>query len=135
KRVPQGVNLDGRTLGSVGLGNSVRELFRLAGGLGFGRLVAYSPHATISLDSLSGIEFTSLDTLLREGDFVTINCPLTERTRSMIGARELAMMKPTAYLINTSRGAIVEEAALFAALRDHRIAVAGLDSFETEPAP
>jgi len=134
-RVPQGVKLEGRTLGSVGLGNIGRELFRLAGGLGFGRLVAYSPHAPIGLDSLSGIEFTSLDTLLREGDFVTINCPLTERTRSMIGARELAMMKPTAYLINTSGGALVEEAALFAALRDHRIAGAGLDAFETEPAP
>jgi phosphoglycerate dehydrogenase-like enzyme len=81
-----------------------------------------------------GTEFTDLETVMCESDFVTINCPLNDGTRGLIGAGQLALMKPTAYLINTSRGAVVDEAALVAALREQRIAGAGIDVFENEPA-
>jgi glyoxylate reductase len=80
-----------------------------------------------------GAEYVSLDRLLAEADFVSLHPPLTAATRHMIAARELSLMKPTAYLINTSRGAVVDEAALAAALAERRIAGAGLDVFENEP--
>jgi len=72
---------------------------------------------------------------LRQSDYVLVNCPLTPQTRKLIGAAELAMMKPTAFLINTARGPIVDEAALITALQERRIAGAALDVFETEPLP
>lgn len=123
-------NIEGKTLGSVGAGNIARELFRLARPLGFGRLLATDPYAPSTPE---GVEAVDLDTLLRESDFVVINCPLTVETRRRIGAREIALMKPTAFLINTARGPIVDERALVAALRSRAIAGAGLDVFETEP--
>ncbi len=128
-----GFCIAGRTLGSVGLGNIATEMFRIAGGMGFGRLLAHSPGATP--DASLGVELTDLETLLRESDFLTINCPLNPRTRGMIGERELALMKPDAYLINCARGAIVDERALLTALTGGRIAGAALDVFETEPIP
>lgn len=132
-QVPMGLNIEGRILGSIGYGNICRELFRLARGLGFSRLLAY-PRQTPEADQTSiGIEFVDFDTVLRESDFLTINCRLTDQTRGMIGAGELDLMKPTAYLINTARGAIVDEAALVAALRTRRIAGAGVDVFNNEP--
>jgi phosphoglycerate dehydrogenase-like enzyme len=81
----------------------------------------------------SGARAVSLDTLLAEADFVSIHCPLTAETRGLIGARELARMKPTAFLLNTARGGIVDESALHAALLDGRIAGAALDCFAREP--
>lgn len=131
---PMGLNVGGKTLGSVGLGNIGRETFRLARGLGFRRLLAYEPIAPSAEEVAAGTEHTSLDTVMRESDFVTIHCPLNEKTHHLIGAAQLALMKPTAYLINTARGPIVDETALIAALREHRIAGAALDVFETEPA-
>ena len=74
-----------------------------------------------------------LDTLLQESDFISLHTPLTPQTRHLIGAREISMMKPTAILINTARGAVIDEAALAAALQNHRIAAAALDVFEDEP--
>ena len=130
-----GTCLPGRTLGSLGLGNIGSEMFRIARGMGFGRLLAHSPRATPEAAAALGVELTDLDTMLRESDFVTINCPLNPRTRGIIGARELALMKPSAYLINCARGAIVDERALVDALTQRRIAGAGLDVFEIEPIP
>ena len=125
----------GRTLGSLGLGNIASEMFRIARGTGFGRLLAHSPSAAPEAAAALGVELTDLDTMLRESDFVTINCPLNSRTRGMIGARELALMKPSACLVNCARGAIVDERALVDALTRRLIAGAGLDVFETEPIP
>ncbi len=125
-------NIEGKTLGSVGAGNIAGEMFRMARAIGFGRLLAHDPLIAAAPD---GVELVDLDTVLRESDFVAINCPLTAETRNRIGARELALMKPTAYLINTARGPIVNREALLAALGERKIAGAGLDVFETEPPP
>jgi phosphoglycerate dehydrogenase-like enzyme len=130
-----GTCVAGRTLGSVGLGNIATEMFRIAKGMGFGRLVAYSPRTAPDAAASLGVELKDLDAMLRESDFVTINCPLNPQTRGMIGARELALMKPSAYLINCARGAIVDERALVDTLMHGRIAGAGLDVFEVEPIP
>lgn len=125
-------NIEGKTLGSVGAGNIAGEMFRMARAIGFGRLLAYDPLVSSAPE---GVELVGLETVLRESDYVTINCPLSSQTRDLIGARELSWMKPTAYLINTARGPIVNRAALIEALRRHSIAGAGLDVFETEPVP
>ncbi|MGB9619295.1 MAG: NAD(P)-dependent oxidoreductase, partial [Armatimonadota bacterium] len=86
-------------------------------------------------ESKLGARFVDLDTLLATSDFVSIHVPLTEATRHLIGERELGLMKPTAILVNTSRGPVVDQRALYSALRDQRIAGAGLDVFEKEPIP
>lgn len=123
-------NLEGKTLGSVGAGNIAGEMFRIARGIGLGRLLAYDPYIG---QAPEGVEMVDLETVMRESDFVAVNCPLSEPTRKLIGAREIGWMKPTAYLINTARGPIVDEAALIEALQQGRIAGAGLDVFENEP--
>jgi phosphoglycerate dehydrogenase-like enzyme len=125
-------NLEGQTLGSIGAGNIAGEMFRIARGIGFGRLLAHDPFVP---QAPPGIELVDLETVMRESDFVAVNCPLNDQTRKLIGAREIAWMKPTACLINTARGPIVDEAALIAALQAGRIAGAGLDVFEVEPVP
>jgi len=130
-----GACIAGRTLGSVGLGNIASEMFGIARGMGFGRLLAHSPNATPKEAAALGVELADFETLLRESDYLTINCPLNPRTRGLIGARELALMKPSAYLVNCARGAIVDEAALADALARRGIAGAGLDVFATEPIP
>jgi phosphoglycerate dehydrogenase-like enzyme len=132
---PRNINVGGRALGSVGTGNIATELFRKARCLGFGRLLAHSRRRKMPEAESLGVELTDLDTVLRESDFVTINCPLTEHTRGMIGARQLSLLRPTAYLINTARGPIVDEAALIEVLRERKIAGAGLDVFREEPMP
>ncbi len=129
------VCIRGRTLGSAGLGNIASELFRMVRGMGFRRLLSFDPYAPVERAAELGVELVSLETLLRESDFVAINAPLNAETRGLIGARELALMRPTAYLINTSRGALIDEVALVDALRTRRIAGAGLDVFENEPLP
>ena len=135
RREPPAVaDLEGKSLGSIGLGNIAGEMFRIARAVGFGRLLAYSRSLPANASAL-GVELTDLDTVMRESDFVAINCPLTTQSRGMIGARELGLMKPTAFLINTARGAVVDEAALVEALRQGKIAGAGLDVFATEPIP
>ena len=127
-----GVGLSGKTVGSIGLGNIGSELFRLLAPLNLVH-IAYDPYAKIEDAEKLRVRLTDKDTVLRESDFVCVNTPLTPETRHMIGARELSLMRPTAYLINTARGPIVEERALHAALAGRRIAGATLDVFEQEP--
>ena len=130
----QGAEIHGRTLGIVGLGNSGRELARVVAPFHM-RVLAYSPHADPFVAHELDVQLVALDTLLREADFICLHCRLTDETRGLIGARELALMKPTAHLINMARGPVVDHAALVAALTERRIAGAGLDVFHAEPLP
>jgi phosphoglycerate dehydrogenase-like enzyme len=128
-----GCELRERTLGVVGFGGIGRALVQLLAGFGMHTPLAFDPYlddATVARDGARKVE---LDELLRRADFVSIHCPLSDATRDLIGSRELGLMKPTAYLLNTARGGIVDEAALFAALAEKRIAGAALDVFAGEP--
>ena len=128
-----GTGVTGRTLGLVGIGNIGRDVVRLVAPFEM-RILAHDPYAGPAGVS-PGVTLVDLDTLLRESDFVSINCPLTRETHHLIGAAQLGLMKPGAYLINTARGPIVDEGALHAALAAGGIAGAGLDVFEQEPTP
>jgi glyoxylate reductase len=129
-----GRDVSGKTLGIVGMGQIAKAVVRRA--KGFGMRVMY--HSRTRLDPQEevrlGVEYVSLDDLLRRSDFVSLHVPLTEQTRHLISTRELTLMKPTAYLINTSRGPVVDERPLFEALKEKRIQGAGLDVYEHEPA-
>ena len=129
-----GTGLTGRTLGSIGIGNIGAELFRLTKPLDM-LAIAHDPAIDPQQAATMGIRLVDMDTLFRESDFLTVNCPLNEHTHGLVDARKLALMKPGAYLINTARGPIVDEKALYAALASGRIAGAGLDVFEQEPTP
>ncbi len=124
----------GQTLGIVGLGNIGEALARKARALGL-QVVAYDPFVDPRVAEECNARLCSLKELLQQSDYVSVNAPLTAETRHLIGAEELALMKPTAVLINTARGALVDEGALVEALRSGRIAAAGLDVFEEEPLP
>ncbi|HVV99081.1 MAG TPA: hydroxyacid dehydrogenase [Planctomycetaceae bacterium] len=128
-----GCELRGRRLGVVGFGGIGRAVIRLISSLGMQSPLVYDPFAQAEQVSSAGAQAVSLDQLLEESDFVSLHCPLNEGTRGLIGARELGRMKPTAYLINTARGGIVDEAALYEALRSGTIAGAALDCFLNEP--
>lgn len=127
-----GLSVTGRTLGLIGLGNIGREVFRLAQPLAMRHLAA-DPFVKPTDIAGTGIGLVDLETLLRESDFVVVCCALTAETRHLLNAERLAWMKPTAYLINVARGPIIDQVALTAALREKRIAGAGLDVFEQEP--
>jgi len=116
----------------MGVGNIGSELFRLLTPLDMVHL-AYDPYAKAEDAAKLRVRLTDKETVLRESDFVCINTPLTPETRHMIGAREFSLMKPTAYLINTARGPIVDEKAAYSALAERRIAGAAFDVFEQEP--
>ncbi|HTI51310.1 MAG TPA: phosphoglycerate dehydrogenase [Planctomycetaceae bacterium] len=128
-----GTELRRRTLGLVGFGRIARALVPLVAPFGMREIVAYDPHVDRQLAEQLGVRLVSLNELLAASDFVSIHCPLAESTRNLIGGEQLARMKPGAYLINTSRGGIVDEGALCQSLRERRIAGAALDVFETEP--
>lgn len=128
-----GSELRERTLGIIGLGGIGRALLELLRGFGMNPAIAFDPYATPESAATAGARLVTLDELLSTADFVSVHCPLTEQTRNLIGARELARMKPTAYLLNTARGGIVDEDALYEALKAKRIAGAGIDCFEGEP--
>jgi phosphoglycerate dehydrogenase-like enzyme len=130
-----GDDLDGKTLGVIGLGKLGERVARV--GLAFGmRVLAWSQNLTAERCGEVGVELApSKETLMSSSDYVTIHVVLSERTSGLIGARELGLMKPTAYLFNTSRGPILDEGALIDALQNHRIAGAGLDVFDQEPLP
>jgi phosphoglycerate dehydrogenase-like enzyme len=129
-----GTGLIGRTLGSIGVGNIGHELFMLAKPLGM-KHIAYDPYIQPGAVADVGVELVDMETVLAESDFVNVSCPLNQSTRYLIGEKELRRMKPTAYLINTARGPIIDEAALNRALREGWIQGAALDVFEQEPTP
>ncbi len=122
--------LHGKTLGVVGLGAIGRRIARLGAGVGM-RVIAWTPHPDPSL----GLEMATLEELLRASDVVSIHLRLSDWSRGFIGRREIGMMKPEALLVNTARGAIVDEAALVEALAAHRIGGAALDVYAAEPLP
>jgi len=129
-----GTGLAGSTLGVVGLGRLGIPVAELARAFGM-RVIAWSPNLTADRAAEHGVAAVDKATLFTEADFVTIHMPLSARSRGLIGAGDLARMKPTAYLVNTSRGPIVDETALIDALRERRIGGAGLDVYDTEPLP
>jgi phosphoglycerate dehydrogenase-like enzyme len=126
----QMTQLHGKTLGIIGLGAIGRKFARLGEAIGM-RVIAWTMHPDPSL----GFTLVDLDDLLQSSDVVSLHLRLSDQTRGFLGARELALMKRTAILINTARGPIVDEAALLDALRSNRLAGAGLDVFDTEPLP
>jgi phosphoglycerate dehydrogenase-like enzyme len=129
-----GEGLEGRTLGIIGLGKQGQHMARVA--LAFGmRVIAWSQNLTEETAAAHGAARVTKEALLRESDVVTLHLVLSERSRHTIGAAELAMMKPTAYLVNTSRGPLIDTPALEAALREGRIAGAALDVYDEEPVP
>jgi phosphoglycerate dehydrogenase-like enzyme len=130
-----GRNIAGRTLGSIGLGNIASEMFRLSASLGFGRFIAHDPYASADHAASLNVELVSLDRLARESDFLCVHCSLSTSTRGIVNRDLLRVMKPTAILINTARGPIVNETDLVEALKEGWIAGAGLDVFEVEPLP
>ncbi|GAA3753805.1 2-hydroxyacid dehydrogenase [Terriglobus aquaticus] len=122
----------GSTIGVIGLGQIAQAFVVRARAFG-ARILVHTRTHDESLASRLGFEYASLDDVLRNSDIVNLFAALTPETRHMIGARELALMKPSAYLINIARGELIDETALFQALQEQRIAGAGLDVFETEP--
>ncbi len=128
-----GRELRDRTFGAIGLGGIGRATVELLRGFGMKPPLAFDPHLSAEDAARAGVTLVPLDDLLGAADFVSIHCPLTEQTRSLIGRRELALMKPDACLINTARGGIVDEDALREALEGRRIAGAALDCFAVEP--
>jgi D-3-phosphoglycerate dehydrogenase len=124
--------LSGQTLGIVGLGNIGRVVARKAGCLGL-KLLGYDPYIKPEQAAELGVALVALDDLLRRSDYVTLHCPLIAETRGLIGAAQLALMKPTACLINMARGPVVVQSALHEALVNHTITAAALDVLEQEP--
>lgn len=129
-----GQDLYGATLGIIGMGRIGRAVARRS--IGFAMPIIYSGrHRDEEVETELGARYLPLDDLLRQADFVVVQVPLSAETRGLIGARELGLMKPTACLINTARGGIIDEAALYDALAAGRIWAAGLDVYATEPLP
>ena len=128
-----GKELRDRTLGVVGLGRIGRALVKLLDGFGMQQPCASDPYIEPEIAQNLGVRLVDLDEVMRSADFVSVNCPLNEETRGLIGSREIGLMKPHAYLINTARGGIVDEDALYEALKNQRIAGAGVDVFVGEP--
>jgi len=129
-----GNQLMGKTLGVLGTGNIGRRVIQIAHGFNM-NVLSTTAHPSTEKAKALGVKFVDMDTLLSESDIVTLHVPLVPETKHMIGMPQLAMMKPTAILINTTRGGVVDESALVDALRQRRIAGAGLDVFEKEPLP
>ena len=127
--------MTGRPLGIIGLGNVGRRVSALAGQMFAMRVIAYDPYITPEDFSEQGAQQVSFDDVFTEADFVSLNCPLTEETKSMVGMRVFELMKPTAYFITTARGGIQDEAALARVLSEDLIAGAGVDVFNPEPPP
>jgi phosphoglycerate dehydrogenase-like enzyme len=132
--MPLGFTLEGRTLGVIGLGNLGSRAAKVGIALGM-KVLGWSQNLTEEKAAAAGATRVDKATLLRESDVVTLHLVLSERSRGTIGAAELAAMKRTAYLVNTSRGPLVDQDALIAALKEGRIAGAGLDVFDEEPLP
>lgn len=126
--------LTGQTLGIVGFGRIGRSLATKASGFGV-RILAYDPYLDSAAIQEGGAQPADLETLLRESDFISLHLPLNDETRHIINAKTLAMMKSSTYLINTARGGLIDEAALFAAVQNKQIRGAALDVLSAEPPP
>jgi glyoxylate reductase len=129
-----GQDVHGATLGIIGLGRIGTEVARRARGFDM-RVLYNAPRRKWELEATLHAEYRDMYDLLRESDFVSLHTPLTPETRGLIGKKELECMKPSAVLINTARGDVVDQQALYEALRDRRIFAAGLDVFAKEPIP
>ncbi len=128
-----GVELRDRVIGIIGLGAIGKELARLLAPFRAKRLIAYDPYVSAADASARGVELVSLETLMSESDFISIHCLLSTETRGLIGERELAVMKPSAFLINTARGPVVDQEALIHVLQQRSIRGAAIDVFRDEP--
>jgi phosphoglycerate dehydrogenase-like enzyme len=128
-----GGELRDRVFGAIGLGGIARATVALLHGFGLKEFLAYDPIVEQEAAANIGVRLVGLEELLRQSDFVSLHCPLNESTRGLIGEEEIGLMKPGAHLINTARGGIVEENALYNALRSGRIAGAAIDCFAEEP--
>jgi phosphoglycerate dehydrogenase-like enzyme len=133
-QVTLGPDIEGLTLGIVGLGKLGLRVSGVAKAFGM-KVIAWSPNLTPEKCQEAGVGYATREDLFRNADIVTIHMVLGDRSRGLVSAKELALMKPTAYIVNTSRGPIIEEKALVAALDGRRIAGAGLDVFDIEPLP
>jgi D-3-phosphoglycerate dehydrogenase len=129
-----GMLLEGRTLGILGLGRLGAQVGRIGRALGM-KLIAWSPNLTPERAAAAGATYADSEAFFAQADVVSIHLVLGDGTRGLVGARELGLMKPTAILVNTSRGPIIDEAALVEALKQRRIGCAALDVFDTEPLP
>jgi phosphoglycerate dehydrogenase-like enzyme len=129
-----GTGLVGRTLGQLGIGNIGAEVFRLAKPFGL-EFIAHDPYADPKLAAELGIELLGIEDLFRRADFLSVSVPLSEATHHLVDGHLLGLMKPTAYVINTARGPVIDQKALYETLAAGRIAGAGLDVFELEPTP
>jgi phosphoglycerate dehydrogenase-like enzyme len=133
-QVGVGEELEGKTLGILGLGNVGGPVARIGAAFGM-KLIAWSQNMTVQAAEAAGARLVSKDELFQKSDILTIHLVLGERTRGLVGARELGLMKPTARLVNTSRGPIVDERALIDAVEGRKLASAALDVFDQEPLP
>jgi D-3-phosphoglycerate dehydrogenase len=133
-QVTVGEDLNGKTLGILGLGKLGTRVGKAGLALGM-NVIAWSQNLTPEKCKEAGVGYASKEDLLKQSDFVTVHMVLSDRSRGLIGAKELSLMKPSAYLINTSRGPIVDEKALVAALQGDKIAGAALDVYDVEPLP
>jgi phosphoglycerate dehydrogenase-like enzyme len=129
-----GADLEGMTLGILGLGKLGTRTANIAKAFGM-KVIAWSQNLTAEKCAEVGVGYVSKDDLFRQADFITIHVVLSARSRGLVGAHEIGLMKPSAYLINTSRGPIIDETAMLPALREKKIAGAGLDVFDIEPLP
>ncbi len=129
-----GADLFGHTLGIVGLGNLGQRVAKVGQAFGM-KVIAWSQNLTPERCAEHGVSYATKADLFQQSDFISIHMVLSDRSRGLISATDLGMMKPTAYIINTSRGPIIDETALIAALKNKAIAGAGLDVFDTEPLP
>lgn len=133
-QVTLGQDVEGMTLGVVGLGKLGQRVAKVAQALGM-KVIAWSQNLTAEKAAEAGVEYVSKEDLFKRADVVSIHVILSDRSRGLIGAKEIGLMKKTAYLINTARAPIVDEAALLDALKNKKIAGAGLDVFAVEPLP
>ena len=122
-----------RVVGTIGLGNIAREAIRLLRPFSIAKFLAFDPYASQTTAAELNVELTDLNTVLRESDYVLVNCALTPETRGLIGAREIGQMKKDAVIVNTARGPIIQQQALIDALENGRLGGAALDVFEKEP--
>ena len=129
-----GQRVTGRTLGIVGMGNVGQQVAKRAQGFDM-QIIYTTPRPSAELDKAYNARAVSMDELLKQADIISLHCPLKEETHHLIDAAAIEKMKPSAVIINISRGPVIDELALIAALKSGRIFAAGLDVFETEPAP